>query len=116
MSLARESEPGRAKLLQLSAFLRSELRNNGFEPGKGQSQIIPVVLGSNAAAVRFAEYLQAEGFGVRPIRPPTVPLGSARLRLSLTANHSQEILANLVAAMVEARDEFSAAQTASACP
>jgi 8-amino-7-oxononanoate synthase len=114
MNLAKEAESARARLAELSAFLRRELRGNGFYIANIDSQIIPVVLGSNHAAVHLAEYLQARGFGVRAIRPPTVPAGFARLRISLSAKHSEDILAELVAAMVQARDEYSAARTVSA--
>ena len=79
-----------------------------------ESQIIPVILGSNEAAVIFAEQLGARGFGVRAIRPPTVPAGSARLRLSLTAKHIRENLSAVVAAMVQARSEYSAQRAVSA--
>jgi 8-amino-7-oxononanoate synthase len=113
MNLAREAERERATLLRLATFLRSELRNNGFDTASGGSQIVPVILGSNDAALHFAEYLRTRGFGVRAIRPPTVPPGTARLRLSLTAKHSEEILAELVAAMVQARENLSFARTVS---
>jgi len=109
MSFAADANFGRARLLELSAFLRRALRSNGFYIAGVDSQIVPVIFGYNEAALHFAGYLQTRGFGVRAIRPPTVPPGSARLRLSLTANHSEEILANLVAAMVQARDEYSSA-------
>jgi 8-amino-7-oxononanoate synthase len=89
------------------------LRRNGFDTARSDSQIVPVILGPNDAAVNFAEYLRIRGFGVRAIRPPTVPTGSARLRLSLTAKHSKDILANLVAAMMQARSENSSARAVS---
>jgi 8-amino-7-oxononanoate synthase len=113
MNLAADAKFERARLLELSTFLRHALRSNGFSITSLDSQIVPVILGYNEAALHFAGSLQARGFGVRAIRPPTVPPGSARLRLPLTANHSEEILANLVAAMVQARDEYSPARTAS---
>jgi 8-amino-7-oxononanoate synthase len=113
MSFAADANFGRARLLELSAFLRRALRSNGFYIAGVDSQIVPVIFGYNETALHFAGYLQTRGFGVRAIRPPTVPPGSARLRLSLTANHSEEILANLVAAMVQARDEYSSARAVS---
>ena len=55
----------------------------GFATG---SQIMPVIVGGDAAAVALAERCQAAGFDVRPIRPPTVPEGTARLRVTITLN------------------------------
>jgi 8-amino-7-oxononanoate synthase len=113
MKLATVAENERGRLTELGAFLRDELRKNGFHTGTGDSQIVPVLLGSNDATVNFAGYLRARGFGVRPIRPPTVPSGTARLRLSLTAQLSIETLVELVAAMIQARSEYSEARTVS---
>ena len=113
MSLAKEAGGERARLFELGSFLRNELRRHGFDTARSDSQIVPVILGPNDAAVNFAAYLTIRGFGVRAIRPPTVPSGSARLRLSLTAKHSKEILADLVAAMIQARNESSAARAVS---
>ena len=54
-------------------------------PASG-SQIIPVVIGDNARTMRIAAALQADGFDIRGIRPPTVPHGTARLRIAITLN------------------------------
>jgi 8-amino-7-oxononanoate synthase len=113
MSLAQDAERERAHLAKLSSFLRHELRSQGFEITGSESQIVPVILGTNEAAICFAEYLSARGFGARAIRPPTIPAGTARLRFSLTAKLSQKILADLVAALVEARKATSSARAAS---
>jgi 8-amino-7-oxononanoate synthase len=112
--LAAAADAERTHLAELSSYLRRELRSNGFYIGGTESQIIPVILGSNEAAVFFSEQLGAKGLGVRAIRPPTVPAGSARLRLTLTAKHTQENLAAVVAAMVQARTEYSAQRAVSA--
>jgi 8-amino-7-oxononanoate synthase len=114
MKLAAEAESEREHLAELGAFLRRELQKNGFDSGTSDSQIVPVMLGSTSVAVRLAEHLKANGFGVRAIRPPTVPPGTARLRLSLTAKMSRETLASLVAVMVDARSEYSSKRAASA--
>ena len=113
MNLAREAEPARVHLMDLSVFLNNELRKNGFDAAGSDSQIVPILLGSNDAAVCFAKSLAASGFGVRAIRPPTVPAGTGRLRLSVTAKLSREILAGLVAAMIQTRDKLSFARMAS---
>jgi 8-amino-7-oxononanoate synthase len=113
MNLAKEAECERARLIDLSTFLRNELRKNSFDTGSSVSQIVPVILGSNDAAIKFAEHLRTRGFGVRAIRPPTVASGAARLRLSVTSKLSEDILAALVAAMIQARSEFSTARAVS---
>lgn len=59
------------------------------------SQILPLVIGEDAPTMRVAAALQAAGFDVRGIRPPTVPPGTARLRISLTLNVSHEDVAAL---------------------
>lgn len=63
------------------------------------SQIVPVILGEDARAMTVAAALQAQGFDVRGIRPPTVPVGTARLRISLTLNVGLAEVEALVAAL-----------------
>ncbi len=65
-------------------------------PESADSQIFPVIIGEDAAAVALAQKLQAAGFDVRAIRPPTVPKGTARLRISLTLNVSADDVTALV--------------------
>jgi 8-amino-7-oxononanoate synthase len=85
LQIARKMDSERAALLANADRLITELRSQGYDTGASASQIIPVVIGHNEEAVATAEFLQNEGFAVRAIRPPTVPAGRARLRLSLTA-------------------------------
>ena len=92
LSLARRAHKERTHLHQLSEYLLRGLRAAGFDTGRSNSQIVPVILGTNDAAIRFAAALSEAGFAVRPIRPPTVPPGSSRLRLSLNASLSMENL------------------------
>ena len=103
--LAAEADRERAHLRRLGDYLRDRLRSGGFDTGRSNSQIVPLILGSNETALRFAAALTASGFGVRAIRPPTVPAGSARLRLSLNASLSiadLDALMNTLAAVREA--------------
>ncbi|SEN27735.1 8-amino-7-oxononanoate synthase [Sphingomonas gellani] len=88
-AVARESltilrdEPQRRDVLQrLIAYAAERLGSVGATATG--SQIMPLVIGDNAATMRAAEAVQAAGFDVRGIRPPTVPDGTARLRISLT--------------------------------
>lgn len=64
-------------------------------PSKSQSQIIPVIIGEASKAKITAEKLQNRGYYVLPINPPTVPAGTSRLRLSLTADITKEEIADL---------------------
>ncbi len=74
-----------AHLATLSGQLRRELKAAGLEI-LGNSQIIPVLIGDNDRALQTADFLQGRGYQLMAIRPPTVPEGTARLRISLTAN------------------------------
>jgi 8-amino-7-oxononanoate synthase len=88
LDLATQANAERKRLAERSQRLREGLSIAGFDIGGSSSQIVPVILGSNENAIRYASALREAGFAVRPIRPPTVPPGSARLRLSLTASLS----------------------------
>jgi 8-amino-7-oxononanoate synthase len=99
----------RALLQNLASHLRARLREHGFDTARSDSQIVPVLLGENERALRMAERLCREGFAVRAIRPPTVPAGTARLRLSLTVKHTAGILDRLAGALVRGREEFALA-------
>jgi 8-amino-7-oxononanoate synthase len=113
MRLAATMEAERARLADLSSFLKNELLQSGFETAGSDSHLVPVVLGANDAALAFAANLQTRGYGVRAIRPPTVPAGTARLRVSLTTKLTQPMLADLVSALVQIRKEMTPAQTIS---
>lgn len=70
--------------------------NNLFKNSTSKTHIIPIIIGSNEATVRISEKLKAEGFYIPAIRPPTVPEGKSRLRISLTSNTKLEDLKRLV--------------------
>jgi 8-amino-7-oxononanoate synthase len=85
LQIARCMDSDRAQLLANAKRLATDLRAQGCDTANSASQIIPIIVGSNDEAIAAAEFLQAEGFAVRAIRPPTVPQNRARLRLSLTS-------------------------------
>jgi 8-amino-7-oxononanoate synthase len=74
----------RAHLWALVAAAERALARCGVVPSG--SQILPLVLGDDALTMRVAAAVQAAGFDVRGIRPPTVPAGTSRLRISITLN------------------------------
>jgi 8-amino-7-oxononanoate synthase len=93
----------RERLLRLAEELRRELRRLGCEVGGSRCQIVPIIVGDARRAVARARRLEGEGFLVPAIRPPSVPEGSSRLRISLTAGHTTEDVARLVAALGQQR-------------
>jgi 8-amino-7-oxononanoate synthase len=105
LRIAAEADAERAALQGLTGHLRARLTQHEFDTARSDSQIVPVMLGANERAVAVAAQLRKDGFAVRAIRPPTVPPGSARLRLSLTAKHTTEMLDALVDALVRAYRE-----------
>lgn len=87
--VARAPERG-ATLLAQAEELRHFLQSLGLSTGQSQSQIIPILLGESQKALTAQAFLQEHGVFVPAIRPPTVPHGQARLRLSLRADLNPE--------------------------
>jgi 8-amino-7-oxononanoate synthase len=84
LRMAQGMDAERTELIAESRRLAAGLRAQGYDTAGSSTQIVPVVIGGNDEALAAAEFLRAEGFGVRAIRPPTVKEGQARLRLSIT--------------------------------
>lgn len=110
LDIAVTMDQERQELLRRAARLTEQLRAAGFKTAGSASQIVPVVLGNVAETLDAADYLQRDGFAVRAIRPPTVPDGRARLRLSLTSKIPEAELKRLVKSLISWR--FLRASTA----
>ncbi|HEY5653135.1 MAG TPA: 8-amino-7-oxononanoate synthase [Pontiella sp.] len=83
-----EASPRLGNILQANAdYFRSLLHEGGLDTMQSQSQIIPVMIGDNEKAVAISNNLYERGIIATAIRPPTVPAGSARLRISITLAH-----------------------------
>lgn len=83
-----------ARLLENAAVFRAQLQSAGLKTLDSASQIVPVLIGENEKAVEVSQALRQRGIIASAIRPPTVPAGTARLRLSVTLAHSPADLAH----------------------
>ncbi len=93
-------EPARRqRVIESSKKLRADLSEQGWDLGNSQSQIIPVILRTESAALEMSESLRSTGIFVPAIRPPAVPSGKSMLRISLTSAHSDDQLQALMSAL-----------------
>ena len=92
-------DEGRNRRTQLNKLIRiwqDEMQFSQWEKVCSCTAIQPVILGSNANALLAAKLLDEAGYWIPAIRPPTVPQGSARLRITFSANHSEADLRQLI--------------------
>lgn len=92
----------RSRLHRNATHLRQSLKELGFDTLASASQIVPVLVGDNRKALEFTEGLLDQGILAVALRPPTVPAGTARLRLSVTAEHGPQDLDSALSAITEA--------------
>ena len=100
LDLIEEGAELRRTLETRTKRFKAGLTQAGFDWSPSQTQILPIRVGDNAKALAFQRALEARGFLVSAIRPPTVPPGTARLRIVITAAHSNEDLDRLLDALV----------------
>ncbi len=91
-----------AKLWRHVAFVQTALSAAGLLSGEVASPIFPIILGAEETALKASTRLLEEGFFVPAIRPPTVPKGKARLRLTVSAAHSDREIEEVVQAVIRA--------------
>ncbi len=101
--LVQEKPHRGMKLLAKAEGCRTELRELGLDVGPSQCQIVPVIVGDPTKAVLLSRKLQERGLLVPAIRPPSVAEGTSRLRISLTAGHTNADIEQLVAALRDLR-------------
>ena len=104
VKLARRDHWRREKLVELIAAFRDGARRNGLELMPSETPIQPLLCGDEATVMALGAALEQSGFMVGAIRPPTVPEGKARLRITLSALHTLEQVKALVEATARARD------------
>jgi len=99
LELIRREEWRRDRLRELARQLRARLRLTRWRLAPSATAIQPLIIGVNAEAVAVSEALARGGLLVPAIRPPTVPVGTARLRISLSAAHVPDDVERLAAAL-----------------
>jgi 8-amino-7-oxononanoate synthase len=103
-----ESDEGakrRGQLNQLIKIWQDEMTFSEWKKVSSCTPIQPIILGSNASALMAAKLLDEAGYWIPAIRPPTVAPGSARLRITFSANHSADDLRKLITALKKVEQE-----------
>jgi 8-amino-7-oxononanoate synthase len=101
LELVAASHPQRAALRLKADRFRATLQAAQLDTGLSSTQIIPLLVGGSDRTLQLAERLRARGLLAHAIRPPTVAEGTARIRFSLLASHSDESLADAAGAIIE---------------
>lgn len=94
------------RLVRNQVFMEKLLHNRGIAC-QTESPIFPILVGSNERALQLADYMYDRGILLSAIRPPTVPEGQSRLRLTVTAAHTEEELAQVADVLSEGLQAFS---------
>ncbi len=89
LDIVRTEPQRRSTLMERAAWLRDSLGRAGFDVANHPTQIISLILGEPRTATTFSDRLMERGIFVTAIRPPTVPAGTSRLRISLMATHTR---------------------------
>jgi 8-amino-7-oxononanoate synthase len=92
-------------LLEKTGKFRQSLSRAGLNSPENQSPILPIIVGDNEKTLRFSQLLQEQGLLIRAIRPPTVPSGSSRVRLSLTLALSDDSLKEAAEKIVQTAEK-----------
>ena len=103
LEIVRTEPHRREQLLATAAQLRHELRTQGWNIGRSESQIIPLIIGDAKRTLELGTTLREAGYFIPAIRPPTVPEGESLLRLSLCYHHTPEIIAALTSILSRLR-------------
>jgi 8-amino-7-oxononanoate synthase len=99
LDIVKQEPHRRQQLLASAAALRSRLKEQGWNIGHSESQIIPLITGDAKRAMELAAALRDAGFFIPAIRPPSVPVGESLVRLSLCYHHTAEIIDALTTAL-----------------
>jgi 8-amino-7-oxononanoate synthase len=101
LSIVRQEPAIRRRLWANVELLKNRLQAEGFKMQSSESPILPILFGSEEEALKISESLMERGFFVPAIRPPSVPQGTSRLRLTVTAAHSEVEIEDLVEGLAQ---------------
>jgi len=99
LELIPELDETREQLLKNIQLVKEGIHQAGFTTGDSSTQIIPIMVGGEQDTLELAEYLEEHGFLATAIRPPTVPKGGARIRITLSSEHSTAQIENFLNAL-----------------
>lgn len=100
LDLVPQMNAKREHLQEMAKILRTKLTKAGLNTGQSTTQIVPLILEDEHFCLNLAEKLETEGFCTIAIRPPTVPAGTSRLRLALSASHQVSDIQALADAII----------------
>ncbi|MFV1884889.1 MAG: 8-amino-7-oxononanoate synthase [Balneola sp.] len=105
LELIPEMNEERGRLFFNIRMVKNRLKELGFDTGNSESQIIPVIVGSEEETLKLSEFLENEGIWASAIRPPTVEQGASRIRITITLNHTEEDIRHLLNALEAWKEE-----------
>jgi 8-amino-7-oxononanoate synthase len=103
IEVLRDEPHRQQRVRELARRVRERLAEAGLSVPAGDSPIIPVILGSEEAAMAAASGLQSDGLWAVPIRPPTVPRGGSRVRVTLSSEHTDDEIDRLLTSLSKLR-------------
>jgi 8-amino-7-oxononanoate synthase len=96
LRVSKHDQWRRDRLMENAGIFRGALQKANLNIGNSTSQIIPVIVGDASRTLEISDRLREDGIAAVAIRPPTVPVNTARIRFSVTAKHSREDLERAV--------------------
>jgi 8-amino-7-oxononanoate synthase len=116
LDLVPGMDSDRAYVAKLAAWFRAGAQALGYDMGASSTQIVPLIVGAPEAALSLSERLRKSGFWATPIRPPTVPKGTARVRLAFTRALAESDADRLLEVLADMAPHVSAKHPAGAHP
>lgn len=105
LELIPEMDSERETLHSNIQYLIKGLKRLGFKTGEADSQIIPIIIGSEGESLNLSNYLEEKGIWASSIRPPTVERDASRIRITITLNHKREELDQLLEALIAWKEQ-----------